>query len=128
MPPNMRIDQSQEIIIGVTGVRGPAYGHCGDGVKTTGNIQREFDLARRDPRTEGYAVESAILQHLDQHGSCTLEELARMLAGFTLNQVLFGVDRFSRDGRIILRHPSRFDYLVSAMECHTHDQSRLRRE
>ena len=81
---------------------------------------REYDPTKKDTRTDGYDVESGILQYLAQHGSSTLEELARMLTGFTLNQVLFAVDRLSRDGRIILRHPSRFDYLVSAMEYDTH--------
>jgi len=81
---------------------------------------REYDPTKNDTRTDGYDVESGILQYLAQHGSSTLEELARMLTGFTLNQVLFAVDRLSRDGRIILRHPSRFDYLVSAMEYDTH--------
>ena len=72
----------------------------------TGNIHRELGPARRDTMTDGYDVESAILQHLDKRESCTFEELARMLAGSTLNQIFFGVARLSREGKILLRHPA----------------------
>ena len=127
-PPNMRIDRSKEIIVGVTGARGPARGHCGDGVMAIGNIHRELDSVREDPGIDGYDVESAILQYLEKRESCTLEELARMLAGCTLNRVFLGVARLSREGRIVLRHPSRFDNLVSAVVHGIHNQSRTGRE
>jgi len=94
----------------------------------TGNIHRELGPARRDTMTDGYDVESAVLQHLDKRESCTFEELARMLAGCTLNQIFFGVARLSREGKILLRHPSRFDDLVSAVVHGTHNQSGMRRE
>ena len=61
-----------------------------------------------------YEVQAAILRHLDEQGSCTSEELFRSLSHFTLNQVFFAIDRLSREGRVSLRHPTRFDYLVSA--------------
>lgn len=60
-------------------------------------------------------VESAILQLVDQRGSCSLDALARALADFTFTQVLFSVDCISREGKVILRHPRRFDDLVSAV-------------
>ena len=62
-----------------------------------------------------YAVESAICRHLEEHGSSTMEELFRSLSRFTLNQVFFAIDRLSREGKISLRHPTRFAYLVSAV-------------
>ena len=124
MPPIVRIDQSKVVIVGVTRARGPACGHCGDDVMATGNIHRELDSAREDPRIDGYGVESAILQHLEKRESCSLEELARMLASYTLNQVFLGVARLRRKGRIVLRYPSRFDNLVSAVVPGIHNQSR----
>ena len=61
-------------------------------------------------------VESAILQFVDQQGSCSLDALARALTDFTFIQVFFSVDRLSREGKVIpLGHPRRFDYLVSAV-------------
>ena len=61
-------------------------------------------------------VESAILQFMDDHGSCSLDALARALTDFTFIQVFFSVDRLSREGKVIpLGHPRRFDYLVSAV-------------
>ena len=128
VPPIVRIDQSKEVIAGVTGARGPARGHCGDGVMATGNIHRELDSAGEDQRIDGYDVESAILQHLEKRESCTLEELTCMLAICTLNQVCLGVARLSRKGRIVLRYPSRFDNLVSAVVPDIHNQSRTGRE
>ena len=59
-------------------------------------------------------VETAILRQLDECGSCTMEELVRALSHFTLNQVFFAIDRLSREGKVSLRHPMRFVYLVSA--------------
>jgi hypothetical protein len=59
----------------------------------TSNLHRELDPARRGPKTDGYAVESAILPQLDHRQSCTLEERARILPRFILNQVFPGVAR-----------------------------------
>lgn len=61
-----------------------------------------------------YAVEAAILQHLDEQGSATMEDLFRSLSRFTLNQLFFAIDRLSREGKIILQQPTRFAYLVSS--------------
>lgn len=63
--------------------------------------------------TNAYAVEAAILQHLNEQDSATMEELFRSLSRFTLNQLFFAIDRLSRDGKIRLRQPARFTYLVS---------------
>jgi hypothetical protein len=59
-------------------------------------------------------VESAIYRHLEDQGSSTMEELFRSLSRFTLNQIFFAIDRLSREGKVSLRQPTRFVYLVSA--------------
>lgn len=59
-------------------------------------------------------VESAICWHLEEQGSSTMEELFRSFSRFTLNQVFFAIDRLSREGKVRLRQPTRFTYLVSA--------------
>lgn len=61
-------------------------------------------------------VETAILQHVNVHGSATVDELFRALSRFTLNQVFFGIDRLSRQCKVSLRHPTRLTYLVSAAD------------
>lgn len=69
-----------------------------------------------------YAVDAAILQHLEEQGSSTMEELVRSLSRFTLNQVFFAIDRLSREGKVSLRHPTRFAYFVSAAVSGTRNQ------
>jgi len=60
-------------------------------------------------------VETAILRHLHEHESCTIEELFRALARFPRNQVIFAIDQLSWEGKLRgLRHPTRFVYVVSA--------------
>jgi len=73
-------------------------------------------------RTE---VETAIVQHLETQGSCTIEALAHTLSHFTFNQVFFTIDRLSREGRVSLRHPTRFTYLISAVGSGTRTQTSL---
>jgi hypothetical protein len=58
-------------------------------------------------------VESAILETLERRGSCSLEELCQALSDYSWNQVFATVDRLSRNGRLLLCRPSRFDYQVS---------------
>jgi len=58
-------------------------------------------------------VESAILETLEQRGPCSLDELYQALSDYSWNQVFAAVDRLSRNGRLSLRRPGRFDYLVS---------------
>lgn len=72
--------------------------------------------------THGYTVDAAILRHLEEQGSSTMEELFRSLFRFTLNQVFFAIDRLSREGKVSLRQPTRFAYLVSAPGSGTRNQ------
>lgn len=58
-------------------------------------------------------IESALFGELQRKGPCTLEDLVRALPAYSWNQVFAAVDRLSREGKLILRHPTRFDYLVS---------------
>jgi hypothetical protein len=58
-------------------------------------------------------IASTLLQELERLGPCTPEELVQRLPAYTWNQVFAALDQLSRDGRLILRHPSRFEYLIS---------------
>ncbi len=69
-------------------------------------------------------VETAILRHLGQQRACTMEELCGATSCFTLNQVFMAIDRLSRNGKITLRHSSRFTYLISAVVSNTDRQVR----
>ncbi len=63
------------------------------------------------PRTGD--VEAAILETLERGGPWSLDELYQALSDYTWNQVFAAVDRMSRDGRLRLCRPGRFDYTVS---------------
>lgn len=65
--------------------------------------------------TDRVEVETAVVQHLETQGPCTMEALVHSLPHFTFNRVFFTIDRLSREGKVRLRHPSRFTYLVSAV-------------
>ncbi|MEK9140236.1 MAG: hypothetical protein AAB308_04200 [Nitrospirota bacterium] len=58
-------------------------------------------------------VESAIRSELRQQGPCTLEALLARLPQFSWSEIFTVVDDLSREGRLVLRRPSRFDYEVS---------------
>ena len=75
--------------------------------------------------TSRIEVETAIVQHIEAQGFCTMEALVHSLPHFTFNQVFFTVDRLSREGKISLRRPSRFAYLVSAVSSGTRTQASL---
>ncbi len=58
-------------------------------------------------------IASMILQNLERFGPCTPDELVQRLPTYTWNQVFAAVDQLCRDGRLTLRRPSRFQYLIS---------------
>jgi len=64
--------------------------------------------------TGGYRgeFESRVLQEMEQLGSCTLDDLVQALHDYTWVQVFIVVDRLSRNGALILRHPTPFEYVV----------------
>lgn len=73
--------------------------------------------------TNHIEVETAIVQHLEKQGSCTIEELVHSLPRFTFNRVFFTIDRLSREGKVSLRRTTRFTYLVSAAGSGTRNRS-----
>lgn len=58
-------------------------------------------------------VESAVRSRLMQHTPCSLDALLARLPQFSWNEVFAAVDRLSRTGEVVLRHPARFSYEVS---------------
>lgn len=73
--------------------------------------------------TNRIEVETAIVQHLETQGSCTMEALVHSLPHFTFNQVFFTIDRLSREGKVRLRRPTRFTYMLSAVGSGTRTQA-----
>ncbi len=61
----------------------------------------------------GREVASVVIDDLRRLGTCTPEELAQRLPGYSWNQVFAAVDQLCREGRLTLRHPSRFRYVIS---------------
>lgn len=57
-------------------------------------------------------IQSAIYSELQQ-GPCPLDTLLVRLPQFSWGEVFTVVDQLSREGRVVLRHPARFDYEVS---------------
>jgi len=62
---------------------------------------------------EAYSLESAIHQQLARVGTCSLDELASLLPGYSWAQVFTAVDRLTRIGTVALKHPAPFRYLLS---------------
>ena len=62
---------------------------------------------------QAYLIESAIHQQLARVGTCSLDELAALLPGYSWAQVFAAVDRLTREGTVSLRHPAPFHYLLS---------------
>lgn len=58
-------------------------------------------------------VESAVQQQLALVGTCSLDELAKMLPDYSWAQVFAAVDRLTFEGTLTLRHPAPFCYLLS---------------
>jgi hypothetical protein len=58
-------------------------------------------------------IEEAILETLVRLGPCSLDELERVLRPYSWNQVFAAVDRLSRQGLLILRHPARVGVQVT---------------
>jgi hypothetical protein len=62
---------------------------------------------------QAYLIESSIHQQLDRAGTCSLDELAALLPGYSWAQVFAAVDRLTREGTVALKHPAPFRYLLS---------------
>ncbi|RPH78885.1 MAG: hypothetical protein EHM80_09205 [Nitrospiraceae bacterium] len=59
------------------------------------------------------SIESVIYQQLIQADTCSLDELADLLPGYSWAQVFSAVDRLTREGTVTLTHPAPFCYLLS---------------
>jgi hypothetical protein len=66
-----------------------------------------------DYMAQAYVIESAIHQQLARAGTCSLDELAALLPGYSWAQVFAAVDRMTREGTVTLKHPGPFRYLLS---------------
>ena len=62
---------------------------------------------------QAYSIESAIRQQLARVGTCSLDDLAAQLPGYSWAQVFSAVDRLTREGALSLTHPGPFHYLLS---------------
>ncbi len=60
-----------------------------------------------------HQLEAAIYRHVSRVSECSFEELVAWLPQYTWNEVFSTVDRLSRQGRLALRHPTRFGFLIS---------------
>lgn len=58
-------------------------------------------------------VKSVIQAELLRCRSCMLEMLLDRLPQYSWNQIFIAVDQMSRNGDLVLSHPTRFDYEVS---------------
>jgi len=66
-----------------------------------------------DDMTQTFSIESAIHEQLSRVGTCSLDELAALLPGYSWAQVFAAVDRLTREGNVALKHPAPFRYLLS---------------
>ena len=57
-------------------------------------------------------LETTILRELVRIGPCAFDDLALALRDYSWNQVFAAVDRLSRQGRLALRRPGRFGFVV----------------
>lgn len=73
----------------------------------------EADKEAEDIMDRSHQLESAIYRHVSRVSECTFEELVGWLPQYSWNEVFGAVDRLSRKGRLTLRHPTRFGFLIS---------------
>lgn len=66
-----------------------------------------------DDIAQAFSIESAIQQQLARAGTCSLDELAALLPGYSWGQVFSAVDRLTREGTVALKHAAPFRYLLS---------------
>ncbi len=58
-------------------------------------------------------VRSAIRSELAQQNPCNLDTLVDRLSQYSWSQIFTAIDQLSRNGDLVLRHPTRFGYEVS---------------
>ncbi|MFY4730589.1 hypothetical protein [Nitrospira sp. BLG_2] len=70
------------------------------------------NIDRNPIGAERTAVETNVLEILDQQGAKTLDQLESELVHIGSAPLLFAIDRLSRSGRIAIGPPRNGDYLV----------------
>jgi hypothetical protein len=85
--------------------------HCEHPGKTIQMLGRA--VGKESPMMRTATIQSAIRLQLMQQSPCTLETLLDRLPQFSWSEIFTVVDQLSREGRLVLRHPARFDYEVS---------------
>jgi len=73
---------------------------------------------------QAYSIELAIHQQLARAGTCSLDELAALLPGYSWAQFFSAVDRLTREGTVTLRHPTPFRYLLTLARRQPDDETR----
>lgn len=76
-------------------------------------MPKRFGIRKAYSMRRTATVESAIRAELLRQNPCPLETLIERLSQFSWSEVFTVVDQLSRQGQLVLRHPSRFDYEVS---------------
>ena len=64
------------------------------------------------------SAEKVVIEVLDKTGRCLLDDLVMELPNFTWSDVIFAVDRMSRDGRLFLRCLARSTHYVALPSQH----------
>ncbi|WP_173046628.1 hypothetical protein [Nitrospira sp. KM1] len=58
-------------------------------------------------------IQSAIQSNLLEQGPCSLQVLLDRLPQFSWSEMFAAIDHLSREGNLVLRHPSQFEYELS---------------
>jgi hypothetical protein len=64
------------------------------------------------------SAEKVVIEVLERTGPCLLDDLVMQLPNFSWSDVIFAVDRMSRDGRLLLRSLARSTYYVALPSQH----------
>jgi hypothetical protein len=76
-------------------------------------LRRLNTMLQEETMAQSTDVDFFILHLIHEQGACSMDRLCDVLSRFTTNQILLAVDRLSREGKIVLEHPDRFEYLIS---------------
>lgn len=64
------------------------------------------------------SAEEVVIERLERTGPCLLDDLVMQLPNLSWSEVIFAVDRMSRDGRLFLRCLARSTYYVALPSQH----------
>ena len=69
------------------------------------------------------SAEEAVIEMLRRTGPCFLDDIVKQLPNFSWSEVIFAVDRMSRDGRLFHRCLARSTYYVALPPQHAPSRS-----